>query len=229
MPRQALLVCGILSSLLYVAMNVVVPMQWAGYSSASQTVSELSAIGAPTRPLWVLMGVLYTLLVAAFGCGVWASSRRNRPLRVVGGLMIAYGVIGLVWPPVHQRAELAAGGATLTDTMHIIFSIVTVLLMLLAIGCGASAFGKRFRVYSIGTIVILVAFGVLTGWDAPRIQANLPTPWVGVWERINISVFLLWVMVLAITLLRVRDTAASDACAGRRDSPSGGPIVRSAA
>jgi hypothetical protein len=51
MARKALLVCGILSSLLYVVMNVFVPMQWQGYSSASQTVSELSAIGAPTRPL----------------------------------------------------------------------------------------------------------------------------------------------------------------------------------
>ena len=54
-PRL-LLTCGILSSLLYVAMNVYFPMQWDGYSSASQTVSELSAVGAPTRPLWVLLG-----------------------------------------------------------------------------------------------------------------------------------------------------------------------------
>jgi hypothetical protein len=29
-----------------------------------------------------------------------------------------------------------------------------------------------------------------------------------VWERINIGVFLLWVVVLAITLLRVQETAA---------------------
>ena len=47
--RKTLLVSGIVSSLLYVAMNIFVAMQWEGYSSASQTVSELSAIGAPTR------------------------------------------------------------------------------------------------------------------------------------------------------------------------------------
>jgi hypothetical protein len=52
---------------------------------------------------------------------------------------------------------------TLTDTMHIVFSVVTVLLMLLAIAFGAAAFGKRFRLYSIATIVILAAFGALTG------------------------------------------------------------------
>jgi hypothetical protein len=31
---------------------------------------------------------------------------------------------------------------------------------------------------------------------------NLPTPWIGLWERINISVFLMWVVVLAAYLCR---------------------------
>jgi hypothetical protein len=38
--------------------------------------------------------------------------------------------------------------------------------------------------------------------DGPRIAADLPTPWVGVWERINVGAFLLWVVVLATALLR---------------------------
>jgi hypothetical protein len=62
MIRKILLVCGILSSLLYVAMNVLVAMEWEGYSSVSQTISELSAIGAPTRSLWVLPAAFYTFL-----------------------------------------------------------------------------------------------------------------------------------------------------------------------
>jgi hypothetical protein len=48
--------------------------------------------------------------------------------------------------------------------------------------------------------------GALTFVEAPRLQLNLPTPWIGLWERINISVFLLWIVVLANVLLR---TAAS--------------------
>jgi hypothetical protein len=207
--RKVLLVCGILSSLLYVAMTAIVAMRYQGYSSASQTISELSAIGAPTRSLWLGPGFAYTLLVTAFGWGIRLSAHGNRPLRVVGGLLVIYGLTGLVWPfaPMHQRAVLEAGGGTFSDTMHITLSIVTVLLMLTAIGCGAAAFGRRFRLYSIGSIVVLVAFGVLTGRDGPRISANLPTPWLGVWERIDIGVFLLWVVVLAILLLR-QETAA---------------------
>jgi hypothetical protein len=46
------------------------------------------------------------------------------------------------------------------------------------------------------------------------LQANLPTPWVGVWERILIGAFMLWVVVLAVTVLRLRDAATSDAGRG---------------
>jgi len=203
MVRKLLLVCGISSSLLYVAMNIIGAMQFEGYSSISQTISELSAIGAPSRPLWLALGPAYEVLVLAFGLGVWASAGGKRVLRVVGGLLVAFGVIGFAWPfaSMHQREVLAAGGGTLADTLHIILGMVQVLNMLVAIGFGATAFGKRFRIYSIGTIVLLLVFGALTGLDGPRIQANLPTPLVGIWERISIAGFLLWVAVLAIGLL----------------------------
>jgi hypothetical protein len=196
--RRVLLGCGIISSLLYVAMNIIGAMFFEGYSSVSQTVSELSAIGAPSRALWVPLGVLYSLLMVAFGWGVRQSASNNRPLRVVGALFVAFGLIGLYWPPMHLRGMVFS----LTDAMHIVYAIITILLMMLAIGFGTVAFGKYFRFYSIATLVIFFIFGTLTGMDGPRIAANLSTPWVGVWERINIGAFLLWVIILATILLR---------------------------
>jgi hypothetical protein len=85
MLRKALLVCGILSRLLYVAMNVFVAMQWQGYSSASQTVSELSAIGAPTRSLWVLPAAFYTVLVKGLWMGRLEIGRSNSHSTHCGG------------------------------------------------------------------------------------------------------------------------------------------------
>jgi hypothetical protein len=161
MARKALLACGILSSLLYIVMNIFVPMVYPGYSFASQTISELSAIDAPTRSIWVPLGIVYTLLVAAFGVGVWQSAGRNRPLRVLGALLIVSGIIGLGWPPMHQRAVLAVGGGTLTDTLHLVWAAVTSLFFILEIGFGAAALGKRFRIYSFVTMAILVVFGAL--------------------------------------------------------------------
>ena len=86
--------------------------------------------------------------------------------------------------PIHLREALTAGEGTLTDTMHGIITIVLVLFMLLAIGFGAAAFGKWFLLYSIATVLLLAVFGVLTGLDQPQLVADLPTPWMGVWERI---------------------------------------------
>jgi len=200
LAARVLLLCGILASLLYAGMLVVVPMQWEGYSSASQTISELSAIDAPTRPLWVALGIVYTLLVAAFGWGVWISARGGRALRIVGGVLITSGIFGLGWPPMHLRGA----GFTLTDTLHIAWTLVTLLGMLVTIAFGAAALGKRFRVYSTATIVVFVVFGALTGLDGPKIAANLPTPWIGVWERINAGAYLLWVVVFTIALLQRR-------------------------
>src|SRR5207302_7372604 len=134
--------------LLYVAMNIVAAMQFKGYSSVSQTISELSAIGAPSRPLWVRLGIVYGVLVIAFGVGVWLSARGKRSLHVVGALLVADGLIGFAWPPMHLRGA----GTSLTDAMHIAFTAVSVPLVLIAIGVGATAFGKRFRIYSIASI-----------------------------------------------------------------------------
>ena len=198
MVLKLLLACGILAPLLFVAMNVFVPMLYEGYSLVSQTVSELSAISAPTRPLWVWLGTVYGLLFATFGWGVWRSASRNRSLRVAGVLMIANGVVSLFWPPMHLRGQ----ELTLTDTLHIVWTAVTGLLMMLAVGFAAAALGKRFRLYSIATLVIFLVFGALTGMEGPRVAANLPTPWVGVWERIIIAAQMLWIAALAITLLR---------------------------
>ena len=83
--------------------------------------------------------------------------------------------------------------------------------MLGAIGFGAAAFGRRFRIYSMASLAALVVFGCLTFRDASALSANLPTPWLGVWERINIGVFLLWVVVLAVSTLRMTGTAAATA------------------
>ncbi|HEU4691586.1 MAG TPA: DUF998 domain-containing protein [Vicinamibacterales bacterium] len=200
--RKALLVCGIASSLLYAAM--IWGIRYEGYNPISQVPSELTAIGAPTRALWAGLGWIYTVLVSAFGVGVWTSAGGNRAVRIVGGLILALASLGLLWPfaPMHQREVLAAGGGTPSDTLHQVLGAVTVFLMFLAIGFGATAFGKRFRLYSIVTIVVLLVFGGLTFLEAPRLQMNLPTPWIGLWERINISVFLVWVVVLAAVLWR---------------------------
>ena len=203
MVRKVLLICGILASLLYVGTDILAAMRWEGYSYTSQSVSELRAIGAPTRPFLVPVLLIYAMLEIAFGWGVREAAGQKRVLRIAGVLLIGLGVVDLVAPffPMHLRGA----EKSLTDTMHIILTVVTVLLILLIIGFGAVAEGNRFRVYSIATIVILIVCGAWAFWDGPRIAANLPTPWIGVRERINIYGYMLWMLALAVVLLRIRN------------------------
>ena len=88
-------------------------------------------------------------------------------------LLVINAIIGLFWPPMHQRVALAAGEKSLTDALHIVFTAVTVPMMMVIIGFGAASLGKRFRNYSIITLAILVIAGIFTGLQSPNIDKNL--------------------------------------------------------
>ena len=195
--NKILLMCGLAASLYYTAMNIFIPMLFEGYDSVTQTVSELSAIDAPTRTLWVILAVIYVLLFGAFGWGVKLSANGNKFLKTTGNLILIYTLINIYWPPMHLRGN----EPTLTDTLHIVWALVTVLLMMLIMGFGAAALGKSFRIYTVLTFLTFIVFGILIGVEAPGISENLPTPYIGIWERINIGVFMLWVIVLSIVLV----------------------------
>ena len=221
--KNALLACGILSSILYAVITLIAGSQWTGYDAVSQTISELSAIGAPTRFLWITLSLPYTFLMIAFACGVRMAAgtnraaanparsypaaanraRPNRRLLWAGNLLLVYALLGLLWPfvPMHLRDALAAGGNAPTDISHIALGVVTELLYLTALGLTAASLGKRFRIYSIATAILLLFFAVLTFLAVGAVGANQPTPLLGIYERINIGLFLLWIIVLATSLL----------------------------
>jgi len=201
MVRKALLLCGVLSPLLYALADLLSGIRWEGYSFRDQTISELAAIGAPSRPLFSSLLILIYLLFIAFGIGVWQSAGTRRALRVVGGLLVALGIMALTvgqFVPMHLRGSEQG----LTDILHLVEGGVAVLMVVAAIGFAATSFGRRFRLYSIATIIVMLAFGTWTGFDAPLIAEGLPTPWIGVKERIFWYTYQLWFIVLALSLLR---------------------------
>jgi Protein of unknown function (DUF998) len=199
--RKILLACGVLSSLFYAGMDVLAGTRWQHYSWISQEFSRLSAVGAPSRPVILALSPVYTSLVVAFGLGVWWSAGRKRALRVVGGSLVVYGLVSLVWPQFFPEDHSMSVSA-LTNTMHIVLTVVTLLSWMFILGFAATAFGRRFRLYSIGTLLAVLVFGALTGPQAAAMVAGQPTPWLGLTERLNIYSFMLWAVVLAIVLLR---------------------------
>lgn len=197
---KVLLICGIVSSLLYIAVDVLAAMSWQAYSYAHQSVSELSAIGAPTRGSVVAIGMVYILLVIAFSAGVWLSAGPKRSLRISAILLAAYGIVNL--PGAFFSMRLRGEGSLAADAGHLILTIVTVILLLLAVGFGSGADGRWFRLYSIATVVAMLTFGAAGATQAPAVGAGQPTPWLGLVERVSVYAPILWMLVLALVLLR---------------------------
>jgi hypothetical protein len=204
--RKLLLVCGILASLLYISMDVGAAfLFYPGYDYTAQQVSELSAIGAPSRAFWLAVSPAYVGLSVAFGLGVILSSGWRPSLLVAGILIVAFALLGLFWPPMHMR-----GSATIeTDMMHIVFTAAAVLLMLLFMIAGAVALDRAFRIYSAATIVAMLAAGYIVSLQAAAIAAGQPTPWMGLVERVSVYGPMVWAIVFAIALLRGNDPGAS--------------------
>ena len=217
MARKVLLLCGILSSLLYVATDVLASWQYAGYSYIDQNYSELLATGAPTRLFMLLVSIAYNLLVAAFAVGVWTSTSPKRTPRITGVMMIGYAVLSMITPLFFQM-DMRGAEVTLRGSLHGLMTAVMSLFILLSMGFGAFLVERWFRFYSFATIVIVLTFGVLTGLQAPQLEAGQSTPWMGLTERINIYATMLWFAALAIALLRAQAERPEDRLGARSDS-----------
>jgi Protein of unknown function (DUF998) len=208
MIRKILLGCGIASSVLYVASDILISWWDPNYSYRDQSFSELLAPGSPTRPLvLVLLAIPYGVLVTAVGVGVWHAAGGRRTGRITGALLVGYAVTGAVtgvFLSAATREVLEAGKETWRNNLHIPGTALSVLCVLLAIGFGSTLLGRRFRNYSYATILAIVLFGVLAGRQIGQMGENQPTPWLGIVERGNIYAIMLWVAVLAIGLLRAQ-------------------------
>ena len=208
MVRKILVGCGIASSVLYIASDILISWWDPNYSYRDQSFSELLAPGSPTRPLvLVLLAIPYGVLVTAFGVGVWASASRRRAGRITGALLVGYALTGAVtgvFLSAPTRETLQAGKETWRNILHLPGTAVSVLSILLAIGFGSTLLGRRFRYFSYATILAIVVFGVWAGTQIGQMGKNQPTPWLGIVERGNVYAIMLWVAVVVIGLLRAQ-------------------------
>jgi len=193
---KLLFLCGVASSVVYAATDILASMRWEGYDWTARMVSDLLAVSAPTRSFIVAPMLAYNALILAFGIGVWLS-RKNRAQGATAVLLIVYAiasVIGLLVFPLDYSAS--GSGAT----MHMVATFTLIVLMFAFIVSAAVGGGTTFRIYSALTVAIIIGGAILAGMQVPRIEAGLPTPGLGVFERLNIYSMLLWVVVFAFTL-----------------------------
>ena len=201
---RILLACGIAASVLFIGMDLMAAVYLSpGYDYTAQQVSELSAIGAPSREFWMAMSYPYALLSLAFALGVWRAAEGRRSLRTSAVLIGLFALNGFLWgliAPMHMRGTEFTG----TDTMHIVFAGSAVLLIVAFMISGSVALGRGFRLYTGLTVLAMLSAGAVVSTAIPAIAADQPTPWMGLVERISVYGPIIWLAVLALVLMRER-------------------------
>lgn len=196
--QRILLSCGILAPLLYLGTDRLAGKFLKGYDFAAQSISELSADGSPTRSLVVSLTIVASVLMVAFGVGVWRTTGQALLLRVVSGLIIGNAVTELVailfFPNrFGVRPNFGSPGVIL-----MFFSVV---FFVLAMVVGAVAFNGWLRVLSIAIPVTYVTLAVIRFATAAPSSTGGALSLVGAQERTMVYSFLVWVLALATYLL----------------------------
>jgi hypothetical protein len=201
MVRKLLLLCGMLSSLLYVVTDVMAGWRYERYSYADQNFSELLATGAPTRSFMLVMSIAYNALTFIFALGVWASHGPKHVPRITGLMIVGYAVVSMITALMFQM-DVRGAAPTPRGSLHGGMTLLMSLFILLSMVAGAFLLERWFRCYSFATIGIGIAFGVLTSLQIPQLAVGQSTPWMGLTERVNIYATMLWFAVLAGAQLR---------------------------
>jgi hypothetical protein len=192
-----MLFCGIFASLFFVVSDVLGGLLWEGYSFTVQSISELSAIGAPTRPLVVPLNLFFNVLLILFGLGVWNASRK-RAMHVIAALLLGNAIINIavvLFFPMHLGEAVSA--------IHLSIMVTNVIfLQMLTIVFGAVAFRNWFRFYSVGTLLAFIALTVIGLFVVPQIISGPPQ--IGLQERVMEYGVLLWQAMLSAALLRAK-------------------------
>ena len=206
---QVLFLCGILAPLLHMGMDQLAGRLLQGYSFSAQSMSELSASGAPTRRLVVALSLPATVLMVAFGVGVWRAGGQALMPRIVAGLVIGNAVLGLIATAFFPTrfGERPAFGST-----GVIIMFVSVMCFVLAMVFGAVAYGGWLRIVSAGIPVAYMLLTVLRLGTAASGSPEGAGELMGIQERTMAYAYLLWVMALAVYLLlsgRVADSVST--------------------
>lgn len=205
--RWILLLCGFLSSILYVVTDIIASLSYPGYSISGQNYSELLATGAPTRNWLLGSSMVYNFLVACFAVGIWKTCRPPCIARITSAIIICYAIVSMV-TPLYFQMDMRGAEPTPDGSLHPLMTAVMSFFILLSIGTGAFLSGKWFMIYSFTTIIVVIIFGLLTVNQVPDMEAGLDTPLMGLKERVNIYLTMVWFALLSLILFQ-RDVEAT--------------------
>jgi len=193
---------GIIGPMLYAVAVIFGAVLRDDYSSLADTISALTSDNAPNLLLMDVLFGLYNISIIVFGVGAFRDSSVNLTKKYTAAtfMIVLIGVLGLLMLVFTQPVPIT--NVTTEGTIHLILAGVSSLITMIAILLiGLVYWGNKqmrsFAIYSfISDIIILISGGMA----AVSIGGN--NGYGGLFERITIGFFLLWVIVFSYVILK---------------------------
>jgi hypothetical membrane protein len=191
-----ILFSGILAVAVYLFSVILGGSFYPDYSHASQAISELVGSHSPTRNVLNPLFLAYNTLLLIFALAIYRRyDNRKSKIGAICLIIIALASILMWWFPMDSKGHQA----TFQGTIHIVLASVEALMTVIAtvmLGIGLKKSHPTFSLISIVTGFLLLVFGPAAGISAAQNSPNM-----GIYERITIGIFMLWLIIIAATAI----------------------------
>jgi hypothetical protein len=205
MFRKILVACGVVAPVLYVVTAVVgAALRPNDYSHIVNAISELISNGAPNKAILDVVFNIYNALLLVYAIGAY-SAMKNLPrvARVSVGILVCIQVLSFSWGffPMDPLGTAATFAGTMHNILGGIVAFATIIMpLLMGLGVRRLKSFNRYAVYAFISSAIIFTSG-LTG----VVLAGQGVQLFGLFERITIGTYEVWVFVTALKILKMED------------------------
>lgn len=192
---------GVLALLSYLSAALFAPHFYPGYDWLSQAVSDLSALTAPSRNVWLQLAGIYEVatVVSVVIAVIYFEHRVNKLSRIGIYLFALSNVLSIIGYRLFPLSDSGHAG-TLLDMMHIyVMTPLVILLSLISLGliCIGSyrTHGRASLGVAAGCCLLLMLLGAIG-------TAILPKAYFGIPERISVFAVVIFNAILGFFVFR---------------------------
>jgi flagellin-like protein len=197
---------GIIGSLIFVAMVIVLGALTPGYSHASQAISELGAVGAPYAASqainFAFLGMSLLLFAVGLHYAIGGGTGSKVGIFLLGGFAVSSAFGSAVFP-----CDVGCEFVTVSGTLHNVLGLLGFLMfaagtIVLSRRMAADDAWRRYRRYSqlTGVLAIVALVVWIAGKNAaPAIGGGL--------QRVMVGVILAWIVTTSVHAVRLARAA----------------------
>ena len=190
---------GVVSFLSYSVAVIFSPMAYPSYNWMAQAVSDLSAVNAPSRMLWIQLASLHGVcgIVCIMAVCIFIQGKLNKILRIGIYCFATMNWISVIGYSAFPLLNSGMSGTSMQDKMHLIVTILVVIfsiasLVLIMIGGYRKKAYRSLAVWA--TIALLLMFIGSIG------AGIVPIEYFGIPERFSVFAATGFNMILGIYL-----------------------------